>query len=371
MNRFLQLHLLTSFPPSNVNRDDLGRPKTAIMGGVRRLRISSQSLKRAWRTSETFAQAASGASGIRTKFIGKELFDRFSAAKIEEKTAIEWARAIAGGLGTIEHAKVKSIADELKKADDREKKLLELLQHTTLTFIGPDERASLESLADRLIQEKRAPKDQELALLVERPRAVDIALFGRMLADQPVNSVDAACQVAHGLGVHAVTIEDDYFTAVDDLSARYRDDAGAAHLGETAFAASLCYLYICIDRLLLEQNLSADRALSTRALRGLVEAAATVPPSGHQNSFASRAYASFILAEKGDQQPRSLSVAFLSPVRTPSPDADFARAAIQSLDTHLSNIDKVYGPTANSRYRVDAIAPDGTMSELLEFVAAE
>ena len=63
MSRFLQLHLLTFFPPANLNRDDLGRPKTAIVGGVTRLRLSSQALKRAWRTSDLFSTALAGQWG--------------------------------------------------------------------------------------------------------------------------------------------------------------------------------------------------------------------------------------------------------------------------------------------------------------------
>ena len=95
MKRFNQIHLLTSYPPSNPNRDDLGRPKTARMGGVDRLRISSQSLKRAWRTSEVFKDALHGHIGTRTRRLGREPYQRFLAAGIEEKDAAAWAKAIS------------------------------------------------------------------------------------------------------------------------------------------------------------------------------------------------------------------------------------------------------------------------------------
>jgi CRISPR system Cascade subunit CasC len=138
-------------------------------------------------------------------------------------------------------------------------------------------------------------------------------MFGRMLAAAPAYNKEAAVQVAHAVTVHEVAVEDDYFTAVDDLN-NGEEDQGAGHLGETEFAAGVFYLYVCIDRYLLKENL-ADDQLADRAIAALIEASAKIAPTGKQNSFASRAYASYIMAEKGDQQPRSLSIAFLKPVR--------------------------------------------------------
>ena len=90
MSEFIQLHLLTNYAPSNLNRDDLGRPKTAKMGGVDRLRISSQSLKRAWRTSEIFEEARVGKMGIRTKKFGIEIYRYLMEAGVSEKNAVAW-----------------------------------------------------------------------------------------------------------------------------------------------------------------------------------------------------------------------------------------------------------------------------------------
>ena len=100
MSRFIQLHLLTSYPPSNLNRDDLGRPKTAVMGGKTRLRISSQSLKRAWRTSDLFTEALNGHIGTRTKGMGTEVYNTLIKKGAAEKKAKEWAKQIAGVFGT-------------------------------------------------------------------------------------------------------------------------------------------------------------------------------------------------------------------------------------------------------------------------------
>ncbi|WP_250657467.1 type I-E CRISPR-associated protein Cas7/Cse4/CasC [Alkalimarinus coralli] len=343
MSQFIQLHILTSYAPSNLNRDDLGRPKTAKMGGFDRLRVSSQSLKRNWRVSELFEQAMSGHIGIRTKRFGVSVFDALIKAGVKEKSAKEWATSIAGVFG-------KSKKDALE---------IEQLAH-----ISPAEQDAAMTLAAVLAAEDRAPTQEELNLLKADQTAVDIALFGRMLASSPAFNVEASCQVAHALSVHSVVVEDDYFTAVDDLNDG-KEDAGSAHIGESGFAAALFYSNICINKTQLVENLDGDENLANKAIQALTEAAVKVAPKGKQNSFASRAYASYVLAEKGEQQPRSLSVAFLKPVN----DEDHANAAINALTTQVDNFDKVYGACADSRYAINAIAGEGTFTELLEFVA--
>jgi CRISPR system Cascade subunit CasC len=345
MSRFLQLHLLTSYPPANLNRDDLGRPKTAKMGGVDRLRVSSQSLKRTWRTSELFKEALEGHMGTRTKRLGSEVFKKLSAAGIPEKKAKEWAQKIASQFG-----KLKKEGDELE---------IEQLVH-----ISPAEQAGIDDLTNKLIAEQRAPNDDELNFLRKDDMAVDIAMFGRMLASKPEHNVEAACQVAHAISVHGVVIEDDYFTAVDDLN-DHSEDAGAAHIGETGFAAGLFYSYICINRELLVENLGGNKALADKAIRALTEAAVKVAPQGKQNSFGSRAYASYVRAELGSQQPRSLSVAFLKPLGKNS--EDYAHEAVAALEKQATNFDEVYGPCVDSSYSLNAFAGAGKMTELLDF----
>jgi CRISPR system Cascade subunit CasC len=185
-----------------------------------------------------------------------------------------------------------------------------------------------------------------------------------MLASSPAFNVEAACQVAHALSVHSVVVEDDYFTAVDDLNDG-KEDAGSAHIGESGFAAALFYSYICINKSQLIENLDGNEALANQAIQALMEAAVKVSPKGKQNSFASRAYASYVLAEKGEQQPRSLSVAFLKPIN----DEDQAGKAVQVLSEQVANFDKVYGQCADSRYAINAITGEGTFAELSGFVA--
>lgn len=351
MSDFIQLHLLTCYAPSNLNRDDLGRPKTAKMGGVDRLRISSQSLKRAWRTSDLFREAMTGHVGTRTKRLGVEVFDQLTEAGIKEKDAVKWAKAIAGVFG------------KLKKEDKNDVK--EGLEIEQLVHVSPAERQNVATLADVLAKEQRDPTAEELALLRKDSMAVDIALFGRMLASTPGYNVEAAAQVSHALTVNRVVVEDDYFTAVDDLN-KHEEDAGSAHIGETGFGSGVFYSYICINRTLLVENLGGDQDLANRAIRALTQAAAQIAPTGKQNSYASRARAFYVLAEKGSQQPRQLSTAFLKPVD----DEDMAAAAINRLESLRDNMDKVYGKCADSRRHINVVDPgEKTFEDLLEFVA--
>lgn len=338
MNRFIQLHLLTAYPPANLNRDDQGSPKTAKMGGYDRLRVSSQSLKRTWRTSDLFQAAMGDYLGIRTKLLGLDVYHKLIAGKIKEKDAKEWSKSIAGVFGA-------------PKKEDKSDPLADI-EIEQLVHISPAERRSINLLTEKLITEQRAPEKEELNLLRSDEQAVDIALFGRMLASNPKFNIEAACQVAHAISVHPVVIEDDYFTAVDDLNSGL-EDMGAAHIGETRFAAGLFYAYICINRELLIKNLDGNEALANKAIRALTEAAVKVAPEGKQNSFASRAYASFVLAEKGDQQPRSLSVAYLKPVNREH--EDYAVEAVAALTEQCIVFDKVYGPCADERRQLNAL----------------
>jgi len=351
MSEFIQLHLLTSFPPANVNRDQLGRPKSAKMGGSDRLRISSQSLKRSWRTADLFQEALADHLGTRTKRLGVDIYKAFKEAGIKEKDAKEWAKTIAGVFGKVKKEKENDPEEEFE---------IEQLVH-----VSPAERASLDALVQTLIAEQRGPEKDDLDLLRKDEQAVDVALFGRMLASTPAFNVEAACQVAHAISVHPVVIEDDYFTAVDDLT-NSDADSGAAHIGEAGFAAGLFYLYICINKDQLIENLGGNTELANQAVAALVETAAKVPPNGKQNSFASRAYASYILAEKGQAQPRSLSVAFLKAIDNRQND-NFGLEAIRELQSHRDNINAVYG-LAIPHYQINALTGEGSLQALLDFI---
>lgn len=359
MNRFVQLHLLTSYPPANLNRDDLGRPKTAMMGNALRLRVSSQSLKRAWRTSEAFESALKNHIGTRTKEMGVKIFNQFIEKEVSEKKALEWSKTIAGVFGKIkilskdEEDKLK---DDKTSNDEKQKLKLKVLQIEQLAHFSPEEENGIGVLVTTLAQKNEAPTDDELKLLRQKHTAADIALFGRMLASSPAYNTEAACQVAHAISVHKIAVEDDFFTAIDDLNAG-QEDLGAGHMGETEFAAGLFYQYICIDRELLKENLSGDEALTKTTIEALIEASATVAPTGKQNSFGSRARAEYILCEVGNQQPRSLSTAFISPIQ----DTDVFNQSIRVLNDTMEKMDSVYEKCAEFRSIMNAKTGEGSL----------
>lgn len=349
MSRFVQLHLLTVYPPANLNRDDLGRPKTAVFGNVTRLRVSSQSLKRAIRTSDGFRAALAGQLGDRTKRIGELVERHLLDHGIAAETARRHARTVADCFG------------KLKKEDDDDP------THTEqLAFVSPTERELALDAGLRLARGEVTEvgvKD----VLRRTDKAVDIAMFGRMLADDPDFNREAAVQVAHAITTHKAVVEDDYWTAVDDLKSA-EEDAGAGMIGDAGFGSGVFYLYVCIDRALLVRNLGGDAALAARGIAAFVEAAATTSPRGKQASFASRARASFIMVEKGDDAPRTLAVAFMKPVE----DAEMGllAASAEQLKRTRRKIEHAYGESG--RFRIMDLTgdePAGTLAEVVAFAA--
>ena len=347
MADYLQLHFLTAYGPSNLNRDDTGRPKSVVFGGVPRLRVSSQSLKRAWRTSSVFRDRLEGHLAERTQRLGQVIFDRLLEKGIAEKDALEKARAVAAVFG------------KLKKRKDRDPTFIE-----QLAFISPEERQRAIRFADEAADGgSDAPRPENI--LLRSDGAADIAMFGRMLASEPDYNREAAVQVAHAITTHRAISEDDYYVAVDDLKTR-EGDAGAGFLGIQEFGAGLFYGYVCVDRRLLKNNLGGDEAAAAVAkvsVAAVVEAAATVAPRGKQASFASRARASYLLGEIGKAQPRSLAAAFLRPVS----GHDQAIDSIDALRSFRDRLDAAYGACADRRYEVDCESGEGTLAGLIEF----
>ena len=350
MADFLQLHLLTAYGPSNLNRDDTGRPKSAVFGGTPRLRVSSQSLKRAWRESNAFQAKLDGHLASRTQRLGKEIYDYLLNGEMDEGKAVEVSRVIAGVFGKIH------------KEGDKDPTFIE-----QLAFVSPAERAEALALADRALSgETIEPKAADL--LRKTDTAADIAMFGRMLADNPKFNREAAVQVAHAITTHRAVAEDDYYTAVDDLKSRGEaEDSGAGFIGVQEFGAGVFYLYICVDRDLLLRNLDGTRAVQDASLAALVEAAATVAPRGKQASFASRAYALYALCEKGSGQPRSLAAAFLDPI---SGNDDYGGRSITALESFRDRLDKTYGPCAEDRYTVNVLTGAGALPDLIDFAVS-
>jgi CRISPR system Cascade subunit CasC len=346
MSRFLQLHLLTFYPPANLNRDDAGRPKTAVMGGAPRLRVSSQWLKRAWRTSALFGERLAGHLAERTQRLGEAMREHLVARGVAEAVALRAARDVAALFG-----KLKA------ETDDNPARIEQL------AFVGPEERAAALEAAERVAAGEPAPRHADL--LRRSDTAVDVAMFGRMLADAPDFNREAAVQVAHAVTTHRALVEDDFYTAVDDLK-RPSEDAGAGFVGEQGFGSGVFYLYLCADLSLLARNLGGALPLAGEACAALAEAAATVGPAGKQASFASRARAHYLLAERGDAQPRTLAGAFVPAADGPDP----VDASVAALRAWRGKLDRAYGPSAEATAEMDVAGGTGTLDEVSAFCRA-
>ena len=346
MHKFVQLHLLTAYPPSNLNRDDANRPKTAVFGGEPRVRISSQSLKRAWRTSAAFAEYLASHLAKRTQRLGRLIVDHLKDQGVEPDRALEIARQVAGAVGRIRAA-------DAKDPDFTEQ----------LVFLSDAERKHALELADQWAKGASPGKVKAADVAGSPEGAADIAMFGRMLADAPKQNVEAAVQVGHALTTHRAVPEDDYYTAVDDLK-KPSEQTGAGFMGVLEFAAGVFYLYVCVDRDLLGRNLRGNAALQQASMAALITAAATVSPTGKQNAFASRARAFYILAEKGNEQPRSLATAFLTPVAEAGQQGPESIAALEQFQ---KNLDTAYGNCAASRMTMNCLEGTGRLKDIIGF----
>ncbi|MCY3879333.1 MAG: type I-E CRISPR-associated protein Cas7/Cse4/CasC [Rhodobacteraceae bacterium] len=345
MTQFLQYHVLTSYPPSNPNRDDQGQPKQAVVGGAPRLRMSSQSIKRALRESSYFLNDLAGHRGTRTKRLFERLRDRLVAEATDFSKAQETAEIVAEIFGKL----------EAKGSDET--------VASTLAFISPDEWALAEELATALVAGEDLPKDKELKKRVMRKAdgAVDIAMFGRMLASDADFNRDAAVQIGHAITTHQALAQDDWFTAVDDLNKR--EDTGAGHLGENPFGTGVYYLYACVNADLLVENLAGDRALAAKGVEMLARALATATPRGKQNSFAHHPRAIYIRAEAGPQQPRDLTGAFFDPVEA----SNAQKGSIHELEAMVARIDSAYGKCCDTHTVMNVLDGEGNLEEVACF----
>jgi len=351
MTTFLQLHLLTAYPPSNPNRDDQGRPKQATVGGAPRLRLSSQSVKRALRMSDVFRKSLAGAVADRTKLMGNVIREHLERQGADAARARDIALEVAAAFGG--------------SFEKQEKLRPEWVQGTTLAFISPDERQAALDLADKALAGEKLPKDKDLAKMILRTAdgAVDLAMFGRMLADNPDFNRDAAVQVSHAITTHRAQAEDDFFSAADDLAT----GAGASHLGEHAFGSGVYYLYACVNCDLLVENLGGDVELARKGVEALVRALATATPSGKQNSHAHHPRAGYVRAEVGAEAPRDLTGAFFTPVR----GDDLLAQSVLALEDMAAKIDTAYGPACDGAPNVmDVAKGEGTLNDVAAFAAA-
>jgi len=335
----VELHVIQSFAPSNLNRDDTGAPKDADFGGVRRARISSQSLKRAMRRA--FAEAdlvPTELRATRTKRVVGLIAEHIAAAGEGTAEAGRLAEAVleAGGIRTADG----EVGALMFLGQEEIAALARLaLGHRDALLAGPVAEPEPASGRGRRRAAGLPDLKREVTEAVRSGRSVDVALFGRMIAELPAGNVDAAAQVAHAISTHRVELDFDYYTAMDDLARS--DESGAAMVDTVEFNAATYYRYLSLDTSALATTLG-DPDRTRLALEAFVRAAIVAEPSGKQNSFAAHNPPSYVLAVVREAGNWSLANAFLRPVRASS-DHDLVEASVEALETYWERLAQMYG----------------------------
>ena len=289
---YIDINVLQSVPSSNINRDDTGAPKTAIYGGVMRSRVSSQAWKRAVR--KVFAEESKDAewlAGLRTLEAPQLLAKQMQALddSLNDEDALDKAQAVFKTVGIKVDKKTGKTKALLMISRGELKKLAEYVNNTDIDQLDKKE------LKNQLMSEK----------------SLDMALFGRMVADNPSLNVDAACQVAHAISTHEVTPEFDYYTAVDDNQAD--DESGAAMLGTIDYNSSTLFRYANVNVDDLIHNLGSNEA-AINGIKLFVNDFLMSMPTGKQNTFANKTVPQYVMVALRDDTPVNLVSAFEKPV---------------------------------------------------------
>lgn len=344
---FLDIHVLQTVPPSCINRDDTGSPKTARFGGVRRARVSSQAWKKAMR--DEFAHLLDEDEvGSRTKDAVGLIAENIKTIdnEVSDDDALKMAADALGATGV----KVKDNATGY------------------LLFISPRQAHALADLA-HAAQEQGGKIDAKAAKGVLNPKerptlnAVDIALFGRMVADSADLNVDASAQVAHAIGISASEPEFDYFTAMDDRSPE--DTAGAGMIGTVEFTSSTLYRYATVDVRHLAENLGSMKA-TIKAVGAFLQAFVVSMPTGKQNTFANRTLPSAVIIQLRDTQPISLVNAFELPIYAGGGKSQ-SRVACERLVKQEKGIEQAFGMAPQETYVICSNDDEAeALSELAE-----
>lgn len=341
---FIELHLIQSFAPANLNRDDTGSPKDAIFGGYRRARISSQAFKAAIRRAPVFAEKTElpvEKLGQRTKLMAGEIAKRLVKLERNAEEAMTVALQFA-----------KDYAGKMDSKKPHKTSVLVYLSDEEFNWIANNLHQNWDVALHESTSEK--PKEKIIGDLVKdlvkqtdkRTSAPDIALFGRMLASNPTTNIDAACQVAHALSTHRVNMEMDYYTAIDHL--KPDDDPGADMVGFTSFNSACYYRYLRIDWRQLVKNLQ-DVTLARRTVEGFLRAAMSAIPTGKQNAFAAQNCTNFAMAvARTDGKSWNLVNAFETPVKpsrdpqTGEPTTGYIEPSILALDDYWHDLTSFY-----------------------------
>jgi len=361
----IDINILQTVPPSNINRDDTGSPKTAVYGGVRRARVSSQAWKRATRVAFNGLLDREDL-GIRTKRVVELLGDRIHEkdSDIPVERAQELA-ALAFAAAGIKLTAARKSTKENPLPD--ESGYLLFLSARQLGHLA-DAAIAADATDDASAYLKSAGLKKSLDL----KHSVDLALFGRMVADATDLNVDAAAQVAHAISVHPVETEFDYFTAVDDhKAADDAEDAGAGMIGTVEFSSSTLYRYATVDVDRLHDNLGdadgGDAVATQRAVEAFLQAFSRSMPRGKQNTFANRTLPDAIVISVRDSQPVNLVGAFEEAIRGGS---RLGRASA-ALAEHATNVDDAYGTAPVATWVVRAMPAAESLDRLGEKVSLD
>ncbi|MFD9717841.1 type I-E CRISPR-associated protein Cas7/Cse4/CasC [Streptomyces sp. NPDC059076] len=326
---YIDVHILQTVPPANLNRDDQGNPKEAYFGGVRRSRVSSQAWKRATRTHFTERLPRQDLA-TRTRRVAAALAEQIADGKAcDDESAARLANALLAPL---------KISAGKKEGDTAYLFFYGRRQLTAVASLVSDRAAELAALDDTALAEeiKKLPVQEKFS----SGHPVDVALFGRMVADIPALNVDAATQVAHALSTHAVELEFDYFTAVDDEQKK-GEETGAGMIGTIGFNSATLYRYASVGLHQLRENLSDDEA-TVSAVEEFLTSFARSMPTGYGNSFAHRTLPSLVAVVVRTDQPVNLVSAFEEPIAVTS---GIAAASARSLAQEHARAVRAWGDT--------------------------
>lgn len=340
---FVDFCAIQTVPSNNINRDDTGAPKTALYGGVRRARVSSQAWKKAMRDSFTDL-LPEDMRAVRTKLVADQVAAVIEAERPElAEKALDMAQAALNAAGIQVEKSKRSGDDEGKVAAKY------------LIFISNAEIASLahaaiawEDSGTDWANAKTKDLKKDVVDCFHGKQGVEIALFGRMLADAADLNVDACAQVAHAISVDRVTQEYDYFTALDQCASD--DNAGAAMIDSTGFNSSTLFRYATVNVTELAQQLG-DATVAADAVAAFAKAFICSMPTGKQNSFANRTLPNAVLVSVRAQQPINPVGAFEAPV-CPSDNDSIAHRAAVRLGERVRSIEEAYDMPAQKAWNI-------------------
>ncbi|NAS22181.1 type I-E CRISPR-associated protein Cas7/Cse4/CasC [Herbidospora sp. NEAU-GS84] len=334
MPRYVDIHLLQTLPYSNINRDDLGSPKTLVYGGVNRTRVSSQSWKRAVRLD---IERHLGDPAARTRWIPQQVADRL----IERGWPAETAAAAGAQV-------VLSAGKGLKMEDDGVTSVLLYLPVTALDALADLAAEHREAIEAEMAKKKPAaalPAQEISAILSQRNGVIN--LFGRMMAEMPEVEVDGCVQVAHAFTTHATSAEVDFFTAVDDL--KPSETRGSGHMNSAEFSSGVFYRYASVDIAGLAENLG-DTSSAADLTCAFLKAFIVSMPTGKQNSTAAYTVPDLAYIAVRADRPVSLAPAFETPVKM-SGEGGYAASSRDTLNGYATRLRALWG--------TDGIVADG------------